>query len=134
MRKLKQAGDTIVEVLVALAVSSLVMGSAIASANQSLRGSQRAQERSEAQKIAEAQLEQLRYKGYKGVGVATSFHFNSVWVQTSGPGSISGVGIPYTVDITRSSPTDHNFTINVTWSPSGGSGSNDVVTIKYAVY
>lgn len=60
IKNLNQAGDTIVEVLIAMAVVSLVLGGAYATANRSFLSIKLAQERSEALKLAEDQLEQLR--------------------------------------------------------------------------
>lgn len=59
MLKLKQAGDTIVEVLIAIGVVSAIIGGAYASSNHSLRGSLQAQEHSVALKLAESQMESL---------------------------------------------------------------------------
>jgi type II secretory pathway pseudopilin PulG len=53
-------GDTIVEVLIAMAVASFVIGGAYVVVNKTLGNSQRAQEHSEALKFAEAQVEQLK--------------------------------------------------------------------------
>lgn len=57
--KLNQAGDTIVEVLIAMAVASLVLGVSYAAANQNLLSTRQAQEHSEATEIANEQLEGL---------------------------------------------------------------------------
>ncbi|GAC1387774.1 MAG: hypothetical protein NVS1B7_2690 [Candidatus Saccharimonadales bacterium] len=54
-----QAGDTIVEVLIAMAVTSLMLGGAFATANTSLQNTIQAQERSEAMKVAEMEVEIL---------------------------------------------------------------------------
>ncbi|HUC89835.1 MAG TPA: prepilin-type N-terminal cleavage/methylation domain-containing protein [Patescibacteria group bacterium] len=56
----KQRGDTIVEVLISLAVISLVLGGAYATANTSLQITRSSQERSNATKLAESQIEQLK--------------------------------------------------------------------------
>lgn len=55
-----ETGDTIVEVLMAIAIISIILGGAFVSANHSLANSRQAQERGEALKIAESQFEQLR--------------------------------------------------------------------------
>lgn len=55
-----QAGNTIVEVLIALAIIGLVLAGAYATANRSVRITQQTQERTNATKIAEQQLESLR--------------------------------------------------------------------------
>ena len=62
--KLKQRGDTIVEVLIATAVVSLVLTGAMAISNSSLKQIRGAQERSEAQAYAQSTVELL--DGYRG--------------------------------------------------------------------
>lgn len=59
-KRLNQAGDTIVEVLIALAVLGAIIGGGYAVATRSLNGVQVAQERTEATKVAEGQLEAIR--------------------------------------------------------------------------
>lgn len=53
-------GDTIVEVLICILIISSVLAGAFATTNQSLRSVRSAQERSQAIRIAETQLERLR--------------------------------------------------------------------------
>lgn len=65
MNKLNTRGDTIVEVLISIAVVSFVLGAAYVSANRSLQGSRQAQERAEATKLSEAQLERLQIAAEK---------------------------------------------------------------------
>ena len=57
--KLKQRGDTIVEVLIATAVVSIVLTGAMAISNNSLKQIRAAQERSEAQAYAQSTVESL---------------------------------------------------------------------------
>jgi type II secretory pathway pseudopilin PulG len=56
----QERGDTIVEVLLAMAVLGMVLGTSFAIVNRSLATGRAAQERTEAQKLAEAQLEKLK--------------------------------------------------------------------------
>lgn len=58
--RLNQAGDTIVEVLIAIAVVSMVLGGAYVTTNKSLQGTRAAEERGNAIKLSESQLEQLK--------------------------------------------------------------------------
>lgn len=58
-----QIGDTIVEVILAVAVVSLALGLGFGVANRSLKGFRQAQERSEATKVVESQLEGLKAIG-----------------------------------------------------------------------
>jgi type II secretory pathway pseudopilin PulG len=59
-QKVTSAGDTIIEVLIAIAVMSFVLGSAFAISNRSQLSIQDAQEHTEALKIAQSQVEQLK--------------------------------------------------------------------------
>lgn len=56
----RQRGDTLVEVLIAIAVVSLILGGAYVTTNRSLYATRAAQERGNALKLAESQLEQLK--------------------------------------------------------------------------
>lgn len=55
-----QTGSTIVEVLLALAISGAVISGAFVAVNQSTQSVQQSQERSEAVKVAESQIESVR--------------------------------------------------------------------------
>gem|GEM_PF-750790 len=56
----RQRGDTIIEVLLAMAVLGMVLGTSFGIVNRSLATGRDAQERSEATKLAESQLEKLK--------------------------------------------------------------------------
>ena len=100
MRSTRQRGDTIVEVLVAIAVVSLVLTGAYVTTNHSLIDTRAAQERGDALKLAESQLEELRSLA------ATN---NAVFTQTS----------PFCLyNITTITPaTSANCTVNAAGSP-----------------
>lgn len=63
LRRLSERGDTIVEVLIAIAVAGAVIGGAYSLVNANTRNNLASQERSAAIKIAESQLEMLRVAG-----------------------------------------------------------------------
>lgn len=56
----RERGDTIVEVLIAVAIVSLVLAGAYVSTNRSLLATRAAQERVSALKLAESQMEQIK--------------------------------------------------------------------------
>lgn len=60
-----EAGDTIVEVLIAVTVIGLSIGLAYGVANRSLKTARQSQERTEAVKLAEGQTEQLKALSYR---------------------------------------------------------------------
>lgn len=61
LKILNKKGDTIVEVMLAMTVLAMVIGGAYSIANRGMIASQQAQQRITATKIAEAQLERLKY-------------------------------------------------------------------------
>lgn len=60
VKQLNQFGDTIVEVLIVTAVLGLVLAGSYAIASRSLKGMRASQERGEALKLAEAQIESIK--------------------------------------------------------------------------
>ncbi|MCA9334189.1 hypothetical protein KC963_04025 [Candidatus Saccharibacteria bacterium] len=58
--RLTQVGDTIIEVMIAVAVLGTVIGGVYSVASRSLRSARQSQERSEALKYTESQIEQLK--------------------------------------------------------------------------
>ncbi len=66
MTKLKnnQFGDTIIEVLIALTIISLAVGLAYGVATRSLKSARQSQERLEALKLVEGQVEQIKALSY----------------------------------------------------------------------
>ncbi|HET8671733.1 MAG TPA: hypothetical protein VFM05_14230, partial [Candidatus Saccharimonadales bacterium] len=80
---LPEHGDTIVEVLLAIAVISSVIGGAFVMTNRSLQGSRDAQERVNATKLVESQVEQIKNLAATdaivvfGAGVPASFCVNT---------------------------------------------------------
>lgn len=74
MSKLKlnpQRGDTIIEVLLAMSVIGLVIGASFGIANRSVRIGQDAQERSEALKLAETQVELFKVAYKENIEIAS---------------------------------------------------------------
>lgn len=75
IRSLKQRGDTIVEVLIVVMVLGFIIGISYAVASASQKHNRQTEERTQAVKIAEAQMEALR--GYTGaIANGTKFCFN----------------------------------------------------------
>jgi Tfp pilus assembly protein PilV len=62
--RLKQAGDTIIEVLIAMTAVSMVLGAAFVTVNRSVITGRQAQEHVEALKLAESQIEGLKKFAY----------------------------------------------------------------------
>jgi type II secretory pathway pseudopilin PulG len=158
MKKMQfsQQGDTIVEVLIAIAVVSAVLGSAYGIVNRTVNNSQQAKEHSQALKVAEAQLERLRSApnraGAFNPSLVSAFCLPDDLTKTpqNNPGiSLSATSVSttpsdynalcrfsdgtaterYLVAITRSSDI---FKVYVSWE--GATGGKDLVNLAYRIY
>ncbi len=154
-----QRGDTIVEVLICLMIIGLAIGIGYGIASRSLKAARQAQERTEAVKIAEGQVE--RIKGVlAGVNTAEKdkitdqstnvFCMNSSGAVVTFPGAY-GTTIKnldsddltnypadctqglYKVIIDQDTATPNQFAVVVRWE-SLGAGKREEVKIKYKVY
>ena len=147
-----QTGDTIVEVLLAIAVVSSVLGGAYVAANRSLNTNRAAQERTEAAKLVESQIERLK------VATSNAAIFNdNVYCLDAGlvPHEFSGPiavmpavaadntviypaecvinnGVAYSVSVDKENGTN-NFTVRVRWDRAG-TGTREEAEIVYRVY
>jgi Tfp pilus assembly protein PilV len=114
IRTKSQTGDTIVEVLLSIAVLSSVLGGAFVSANHSLKSTRAAQERGEALKLVESQVEQLG---------ATPLNCYSPADPANCKYTPPGSGVTYHVTITRVVDT---VTVKADWENVFGTGSDNV--------
>ncbi len=139
LKKLRQNGDTIIEVLMALAVLSIVLTGAYVSSNRSFKNSRQAQERGEALKLIEGQVEQLKAMSEDGNGgIFSNLDYcisSGTIISPSGSANCSfdsGSVSPgrYNVSIKHSSTTDPVFTVQATWENAIGNG-NDQLKIVY---
>lgn len=138
---IKQRGDTIVEVLIAMAVLGSVLVGSISIANKSLLRIQMAQERTGAQKVAQQSVEKMSrlvLLDPSNVNPATpvpDFCIKSDYTKQTSPttNALCKDGI-YTTVISRSITSPDNlvtFNIAVTWDSLNGTTEN--VTINYRV-
>lgn len=145
LRTLTERGDTVVEVLISIAVVSLVLGGAFVTANRSLQGTRDAQERQNALKMAEAQVEKIKYTAGANpqsiFGASTPAGYcivsGGVWDESDPRCTFDGNGFApattqpsYDVTITRSG---NLFTVRSTWTKIGTDRQN-TVELKYRAY
>jgi len=141
LKRLTQTGDTIVEVLVVVAIVTLVLGGAYASARRSFITTVQTQERGEAVKHLEAQLE-----GVKALSdLANSPIYQSgLGTFCANMGTITngtctrGVDNRYTISIQRSDSnvggrTVYTFRAQAVWDRAGG-GQQENVSMSYRVH
>jgi len=149
-RKLNQRGDTIVEVLIAITVVSMILGGAYTTTNRSLQASRSAQEQGVATKLVEGQLEQLKALADVPGGLASapaSFCILPVSGKPT-PVSTAAAGTPcslnnqgataaatdqpaYRIAITE--PTPDNYKITNTWINVNGK-QTDSIEMSYRTY
>jgi len=146
LKKLTQRGDTVVEVLICIAVIGLILGGAFVLTNRSLQGTRAAQERLNGIKLVEGQFEQMKSiaadttKASTLFGAPASFCIdNNSLVKpaadpacTVGPdGSPSPTKQP--IFKITASRVGNTFDVKVVWDKVTGTGQ-DNVEMKYNVY
>ncbi len=157
MRKLQQAGDTIVEVIIVLAVLGTAISIAYSTASRSLQATRQAEENSQATQLVQSQIESLR--SYSGVApgdphniyiASGAFCFDTsgnvatsptLLPTTTSTGAYNGgcvynnlynIAIFYTKNNLLGHQTD-TFTVRATWDDVQGSGK-DTVTLVYRLH
>ncbi len=146
--KRTQRGDTLVEVMLATAVIGLVIGSSYATATKALRTGRFAQEQTEALKIAESEVEKLKYIASLGTSATASQNIfpsapapfcidDTFQVQPitnlsacAGLNGLYSQQISYTAVSIGATDT---FTVAVTWTQQG-SGNQGNVQIAYRLH
>jgi len=135
-RRSKPTGDTIVEVLIAIAIVALVLAGAYRIASHSLQAVRDAEEHSIALKYAQGQMEQLQSAAPNMPPPPTIFTTPTSPFCMDSSGTIGGPcvitnGIDYTISDTRvGSATQAVFKVQVTW-PSIEDSSIAQVSLSY---
>jgi prepilin-type N-terminal cleavage/methylation domain-containing protein len=151
-RTLDRRGDTIVEVLVVLAVLGLAIGISFATANRSLLATRAAQENSQATSYLQSQVEELRYlaPASSGQNIFQNGKFFCIDIATNTvitgfTGAFTQASLTnyanYPANCVQSfyhysiaySPTDDTFTLRAYWDDVQGQGQ-DTATINYRVH
>ena len=135
LRYFNQTGDTIVEVLIAVVIVSVVLTGAFVSSNHNIKAIRQAQEHTEALKYAESQLEQLQSASANPATNIFSIAAPTFCMSAGSPNATAGScsitnGITYTVEDSRTGSGPYDFTSTVTWASVDGSGT-DRVSLTY---
>ncbi|TXG78186.1 prepilin-type N-terminal cleavage/methylation domain-containing protein [Patescibacteria group bacterium] len=150
MRRLDRRGDTIVEVLIAIVVVSVILTGAFVSARRSQSGIRQTQERVEALKVAEGQMERIRVAAKSGAGAAVYTTPHTFCVAGNDNAKVSAGTLPQlSTDnfanvsvhpaecsstptgvtfhtVTQLDPSDNTFTVTTRWDGVGGIGKQEV--------
>lgn len=128
IHKIDKRGDTIVEVLIAIAVLSMVLATSYGLANKSALAVRQAQERTEALKLSEEQLERLR----NYVSADTGWGGNVCFAGSSPTASDSqcnfGTDNRYHITITERPvrTSDKSYVLNAVWDNAAGNGQDQI--------
>jgi len=145
LKHIKERGDTIVEVLIAISVVSLILAGAYVTTNRSLLATRSAEERGNALKLAESQVEQLKGLAKSDptsiFGASTPMPFcvshttNKPVIATNpdcaldASGNATGI---YNLSVNRGSD-GNTFTISNQWVDVSGK-INDSLQLIYRIY
>lgn len=149
LRKLSQSGDTIVEVMLVLAVLGLAMSVSYATVNRSLLQAREAQENSDASSLVQSQLERIRTIDIASLKAATSPFCvdtsNAISHTACSPRPSYGLQLDVFYcgfsllppDVSGGAcsghTTDDTFYIRATWNNVQGEGTDEVST-SYRVH
>lgn len=142
----RERGDTIIEVLIVIAIITLVLGGAYTTTNRSLQATRAAQERGNALKLAETQIEQI--KGLAGTNPTALFGgtapspfciSKATGLPVTASNAACTVGLSgdptttapaFTISVTR---TGNYFELTETWTDVSGR-TTDSLQLRYRVY
>ena len=148
-----QQGDTIIEVLITIAIISLVLVGAYVATNKNTQSLQNTQERTTAQKLVNGQVESLYTNRTNPIGGSFTCYGQS-GAPASGNGCIvsnlAGSGATYTIEITAAngsqsaaahgagcgvpSTASSTYVVCAYWTSLGGNANNDNnLTMYYRV-
>lgn len=138
-RRLNQAGDTIVEVLIAIGVVGLMLTSAYAITNRSNRSLQDAQEHGQALKLVETQIELLRSAGSLPNGIICFKTSDGTPTSTATDCALGSNGLPatkqptYNLSITHVDDANHPnvYAIKAVWDSVLTGKANVTVYYRY---
>lgn len=138
LRKLDKKGDTIVEVLIAIAIVSLTLTAAYSITIKNVNAIQDNQERIQAQHLVETQIEAIRSNNGLTDDTQCFPYDSTTETDTCTDLTVPGSGASYTVSIQIDGDPGLNpvnpttYTVTATWTSIGSDTSNDsTVSMAY---
>lgn len=132
-----QRGDTIVEVIVVLAILGLALSISYATASQSLLNTRQAEEQAQATELLQAQIEVLRDQAQGGnmavypSSPGADFYFDTTQSNLLHTNASWTTGI-YTIKLDYTSAPTDTWIANATWTDVTGRGQDSVTLIYRA--
>jgi len=150
-KPINSRGDTILEVVIAITILSLLLTGALALTQKNLQDERASQEHNDALQLAQSQIEEMRAYATKKV-LPTGSNFCLInnagqlapqivgavvptpcIVDSGGAEIMTATEPEYTVSITPPAALGTLYRISVTWNSVTGHG-NDNVTLYYQIY
>lgn len=132
LNRTNERGDTIVEVLIAMAIISLVLVGAYVTSTHNAASLQNSQEREQAQRLVESQIEMLRANG--GIVTPGDCFNNSVETSTCDTFTASNSGATYKLTVDGPSGVTNPvgvYTVTATWTSIGSNANDDSSVTMY---
>lgn len=135
MKRISQSGDTIVEVLIAIIVVSVVLGAAYVSAHQTLNSNRQAEERAQALKFLQGQVEQIKANTAAAYSQSAAFCYasNGSGIVSAGNALCTTGSIPGGYRLSVAPQVGNTYSVKAVWDSADGSGTENIV-ISYRVY
>ena len=142
---LSERGDTLVEVMLSIAVVGMVIGLSYSTANRAVKTGRAAQEQTEALKLAQTQLERLKSVAESApASVFTSGVYcidaGLVVVPASSTAAYTarckgqGGGQLYEQSLQYVAASNDTFTARVTWVPATTIAATNTVSVSYRLH
>lgn len=125
-----ERGDTIVEVLIAVGIASLVLASAYAVTNRNVQAIQQSREQAYGQKLVQQQVEYLRATPALATNAGCYTAYAAYTPDATSPNCVfKNGGAEYKIVVTPGATVQ----ITATWDAVGGSQANITVYYRVAV-
>ena len=132
---MNQAGDTIVEVMISVALVGMVIGVSYQIASRALATGRDAQEQTEALKQAESQIEKLKYLATLGLSAQPNWIFDTTagdFCVNDALTMVKSTAPTYTVDCNgKGSGNLYNVKVNYAAAPLSGGTDLFTVTVSW---
>ena len=134
IHKLNQTGDTIIEVLISIAIVGMVIGLSFGTANKSIKTGRAAQEQTEALALAQAQIERIKVQAattatWKTM-VTSAFVANFCLMPNVAAGTFNIVNSAPAASTCRKIGAGNLYDVSISYAAGVAGGATDTFTAK----